>query len=568
MAFIDTLVAAIPLLGILIFVHEFGHFIVAKACGVRVLKFSIGFGAPIGFGEHRLRWERGGTEYVIGWIPLGGFVRMLGEVLPGDEEHIDVPTDAQPDEYLDAKPVWQKLAISFAGPAMNLAFPILAFVILLFAGIPRDGAIVGMVEQGSPAASVGIEPGDRVLAVGGEPIQYWGELAEAVMGTDAASLPLTVDRDGRELELVVPVGRKERLDPFGDATDIGWIGVSWRRLPALLGVIDLESPAARAGLRSGDQVVAVGEVEIEDWAGLERAYAAVAETGGGRAVPVTVLRGPFGSADESEKDRVVVDTPVVADLGTLGVVTATILVSDAAEGMPAAEAGIQRGDLVLGVDGEVVGSFASFADLVQTSGGRALRIDFARDGELRSVVVKPVEREVAHPMDIAGMTQTFYQIGVRQALATLPGESTLEQTRNPLVALPRAVEMTIAVSKRYLEALGKLASGSVGAEQLSGPIGIAEIARKSLDRGWTTYLSTMIFISINLGFLNLLPIPILDGGQILLFAVEGIKRSPISARTREVTQQFGLLVLVGLMCLAFYNDLSRHWEQFVKWLSA
>ena len=170
MALFDTLVAAIPLLGILIFVHEFGHFIVAKACGVRVLKFSIGFGAPIGIGDRRLRWERGGTEYVVGWIPLGGFVRMLGEQLPGDEEHEDVPADVRPDEFLDAKPTWQKLAISFAGPGMNLAFPIVAFSILLFAGIPREAPVIGMVEHGSPAEAAGLEAGDRVLEIDGAPI--------------------------------------------------------------------------------------------------------------------------------------------------------------------------------------------------------------------------------------------------------------------------------------------------------------------------------------------------------------------------------------------------------------
>jgi len=562
MAFFDTLAAAIPLLGILIFVHEFGHFIVAKACGVRVLKFSIGFGAPIGLGDRRMCWVRGGTEYVVGWIPLGGFVRMLGEQLPGEEEHIDVPADARPDEFLEAKPVWQKLAISFAGPGMNLAFPVLAFMLLLGAGIPREGAVVGMVEQGSPAASVGLAPGDRVIEAGGEPIAYWGELAEMVSRSEDASIAVLVERGEAEVALDVPIGRKARLDAFGDAAEIGWIGINWRRLPTLLGVVDLESPAAKAGLRSGDQVVAVGDVEVEDWVELERVYVGLAP---GTISTFAVLRGRF---DAEERDRVLIDVPAEGDLDALGVVTATILVGDAMEGMPAALAGLERGDLVLGVDDTPVGSFASFVDIVQTSGGRALHVDYARDGELFSTVVTPIEREVPHPMDIAGMTQSFYQVGIRQAVATLPGESTLERTLNPLVSLPRALGMTVEVSKRYLEALGKLATGGMGTEQLSGPIGIAEIARKSLDRGWTTYLSTMIFISINLAFLNLLPIPILDGGQILLFSIEGIKRSPISSRTREVTQQIGVIVLVMLMGLAFYNDLSRHWEQFVKWLSA
>lgn len=565
MALFDTLVAAIPLLGILIFVHEFGHFVVAKACGVRVLKFSIGFGAPIGVGNRRLRWERGGTEYVVGWIPLGGFVRMLGEQLPGDEEHMDVPPDARPDEFLEAKPTWQKLAISFAGPAMNLAFPILAFAILLFAGIPREAPVIGMVERGSPAARAGLAPGDRVLEVDGQPVEYWGDLASSIVESRADALPMVVDRAGERLALSVGVGRKERLDAFGEATGVGWIGVSWRRLPALLGVVDLDSPAARAGLQSGDQVVALAGTDVEDWMSLERVYAAASAGNRSGGLPITVLRGGF---DEADRPRVELEVPALGSLDELGVLSATILVSSVEEGLPAARAGLAPGDLVLSVDGEPVGSFSTFADLIQTSGGRPLEIGYARDGVLHATMVQPVEREVAHPMDIAGMTQVVYQIGVRHALATLPGIDATEQVRNPLVALPRAFEMTVDTSRLYLQALGKMASGGVGADQLSGPIGIAEIARKSLDRGWMTYLSTMIFISINLGFLNLLPIPILDGGQILIFAIEGIKRSPISVRTREITQQIGLVFLVMLMGLAFFNDLSRHWEQFIKWLSA
>lgn len=417
MALFDTLVAAIPLLGILIFVHEFGHFVVAKACGVRVLKFSIGFGAPIGVGSRRLRWERGGTEYVVGWIPLGGFVRMLGEQLPGDEEHVDVPADARPDEFLDAKPTWQKLAISFAGPAMNLAFPILAFTILLFAGIPREAPVIGLVERGSPAEAAGLRPGDRVLEVGGTPVEYWGDLAVLVGDSAHGELPMAVDREGETVQLVVPVGRKERLDAFGEATGVGWIGISWRRLPALVGVIDLASPAARAGVHSGDQVVQVGDADVDDWVGLARAYA---QAGEGGDVRVVVLRGAF---DEVEKPRVELELPALGSLEKLGVVSATILVSSVEPGLPAAEAGLEPGDLVLSVDGQPAGSFSSFADTILTSGGRPLEIGYARDGVLATTIVHPVEREVAHPMDIAGMTQTVYQIGVRHALATLPGST-------------------------------------------------------------------------------------------------------------------------------------------------
>ena len=142
--FFDSLVAVIPMLGILIVVHELGHFLVAKAVGVRVLKFSIGFGAPIGFGNFRLRWERGGTEYVIGWIPLGGFVRMLGEPYPGDDDlGPPIPEDARDDEFLERKPVWQRLCVVFAGPAMNLLLPVVILMGMLWSGVDRADAIVG-----------------------------------------------------------------------------------------------------------------------------------------------------------------------------------------------------------------------------------------------------------------------------------------------------------------------------------------------------------------------------------------------------------------------------------------
>jgi regulator of sigma E protease len=165
------------------------------------------------------------------------------------------------------------------------------------------------------------------------------------------------------------------------------------------------------------------------------------------------------------------------------------------------------------------------------------------------------------------MEEKVYQIGIAHEIAALPGVMGLDQERNPLVAFPRAFAMTVDHTRSLLRGLGKLVRGELGSDQLRGPITIVQIARKSLDLGWQPYLITMIFISINLGVLNLLPIPILDGGQILIASVEGIKRAPISMRSREMVQQIGFIVLVLLMGLAFWNDLSGQWTRFVKWLS-
>ena len=272
----DYLFAAVPMLGTLVFVHELGHFLAAKACGVRVLKFSLGFGPPIGFGPFQMRWVRGGTEYVVAWLPLGGFVKMLGEPMLGADSESEAVIDASPDEYLSSKNTAQKLLITFAGPAMNLLLPVAAFMLVLWVGVPRATNVVGMVERGSPAAEVGLAPGDRLLSVDGEDVAWWREVRQAVAESTGSRVRLAVERNGEQLVFDVPVERRGTLDPFGDVAEEGWIGVGSRRLPTLLGVPVNDSRGAIAGLRSGDRVTHVGDVEIEDWEGLRAAYAALA----------------------------------------------------------------------------------------------------------------------------------------------------------------------------------------------------------------------------------------------------------------------------------------------------
>jgi RIP metalloprotease RseP len=200
---------------------------------------------------------------------------------------------------------------------------------------------------------------------------------------------------------------------------------------------------------------------------------------------------------------------------------------------------------------------------VRTSGGRALALSFARNGELHAVSIAPTLEDYDAGL---GVKEPRYLVGITAEVASLTGALQTDRERNPLVALPRAVGMTGEVTRSFLAGLVKIVTGEVSRKQLQGPIGIAEIAGHAYQRGWETYLSILVLISINLGILNLLPIPVLDGGQALIYAVEGARRAPLSLRTRELVQQLGLTVLLLLMGLAFWNDLSRQWARLLDWL--
>ena len=553
MTVLSYLWAFVLLLSILVFVHELGHFLVARACGVRVLKFSIGFGNPIGFGRYRLRWVRGGTEYVVAWFPLGGFVKMLGE---NPEEIDDAEVVAHPGESLPEKKTWQKLAIVFAGPAANLILPVLVFMATLAVGMPRPLAVVGGAEPGSPAERAGLRPGDQVTAVAGEPVTWWGDFEDAVRERAGQTVPLSYERDGETETTRVEVETRPSFDAFGQVVEVGWVGVGHRRPAAMLGVASADTPAHAAGLRSGEVVESVDGTAVETWTGFAAAYAAA---GRGGEVALALRRG---EGDEAERRELRV--AALGSVEALGVLPANVLVSSVSPDSAAEAAGLAAGDLIVSVDGEPVGSFGSFAERVRTSGGQPMEIQFARDGELHTATVIPQLLDYDAGF---GIKEPRYLVGIMAEMASLVGELGLDRERNPVVALPRAVDMTIDVTATFIAGLGKLVTGEVSRKQLAGPIGIAEIAGHAYERGWETYLSILVLISINLGILNLLPIPVLDGGQAVIFAVEGIRRAPLSIRTKEIVQQVGLTVLMLLMGLAFWNDLSRQWTRLIDWLA-
>jgi len=573
--------AFVLMLGVLVFVHELGHFLVAKLFDVKVLKFSLGFGPAIGIGSWRLAFTRGETEYVVAWFPLGGFVKMLGEN-PEDEVREGSAGDAaegvpppEPDDTegqalrampidpadipraFNNKPVWQRLLVLFAGPGMNLLLPVVIFIGVLAVGMPRPEPVIGTIEPGSPAAKAGLVVGDRVVAVGGNQVQWWDDVEDDLRARPGESVPIRVQRDTQTIDASLSLEDRAGMDAVGAPAQIGWAGLGHSRLAAVVGIPTANAPANQTELRSGDRVVAVGGEEVTDWVGFASRYAAAGNTG---AVAMRVERLEDG---QREPKTVEVKLPALGSVEALGVVPATVLVAGTTPGSPAEKAELRAGDLIVSVDGAPVGSFAAFSELVRASGGRALQIAYARGGERHEIRVQPQMLEADTGL---GIPEERYLIGITAHAAAVQGAVGVDRETNPLVSVPRAVGMTAELTKTFLSGLKRLVSGDVSRKQLAGPIGIAEIAHNAFEQGWFAYLTTLILISINLAVLNLLPIPVLDGGQALLIAIEGVKRSPLSIRTRDIVQQIGVTVMVMLMGLAFWNDLSRHWSRFVDWV--
>ncbi len=530
MSFVDVVLPFILLLGGLIFVHELGHFLVAKGFRVKVEKFAIGFGPAL------LRRRVGETEYLIAAFPLGGYVKMLGEH-PGEE----LP-EAERARAFNCQPVWRRVAIAAAGPAMNAVFPILVLAVVYMIGVPTPTTLVGGVAPDSPAARAGLEPGDRVVEAAGREIWRWRELLEAFGESKGAPIELVVERNGER--------RRVELTPGGAP-----IGMEHSPPAAVVLVLD-DSPAWRAGLRSGDRVAALAGQPVADWFALQRAIAsaqvpleveAARPTAGGDLVVRARIDGSGGELSAAALGLRLADSEMLA----------------IEPGSPAERAGLAPGDVVARVDGVTLASFGDLAAKIRGGNGAPLRLEVVRRGEPVSVEVTPVPRTLERE---PGKPEQTFAIGVQGGARRVPGELREDVAPNPLAALRTGATITGELVALTLDGLKKLVTREVGLENLAGPIRIGEIAASSYEESWFQFFWVMAVISVNLAILNLLPIPILDGGQIVFAIAEGVAGGPLSLRVREIAQQVGLSLLFLLMGFAFWNDLSRHWGRILEFL--
>ena len=436
-----TVIAGILMLGILVFVHELGHFAVAKWCGVKVLRFSLGFGPKL------VSKQWGETEYLICAIPLGGYVQMLGEGGGEQGETAELTPEERQRSFAE-QPVGRRLAIVSAGPLMNLILPFLILPISFMAGVQMPSYLeqkpcIGYVVADSDAAKSGFVPGDCVVAVNQNAVATWNATNRSFVSAAGDPLRFQVQRDGKQLTLEIPADNSS----LEGMQALGLLPVQEARI----GGVAEDMPAQKAGIREGDLILRIGDQPVTSWYQLR----GIIQTVGDRKVPVLLKRG-----------------------GQQLVVELT----------PQQQGG--EGDYLIGIAPKQATELKTYAF-----------VDAVKEGAKRT-------------WELIDLTVVFVQ---------------------------------------------KLFSGSVSAKNIGGPITVVQVAGQAAQTDIAAIFSVLAFISIQLGILNLLPIPILDGGHILFNLIELVFRRPVSIRAREMAQQVGLAMLLMLMVLAFYNDIVRLW---------
>ncbi|WP_037587708.1 RIP metalloprotease RseP [Stenoxybacter acetivorans] len=440
-----TLGAFILAILVLVSLHEFGHFLVARLFKVKVTRFSIGFGTPF------WKKKRGDTEWCLAPIPLGGYVKMV-DTREGEVAEADLPY------AFDKQHPAKRIAIVAAGPLTNLILAVLLYTVSFSAGITEIRPWVGTVTQGSIAAQAGFQAGDRIEAVNGAAVNDWTDAQSAILlNLDAGKVNVAVKTEsGQSVVRVIDVADTQAAK---EAAKTVFIGMLPFRMLNRVGVVEADSPAAKAGL--------------------------------------------------------------------------------------------QKGDALLAVDGKPTANWLAFTELIRRSAGQKLTLAYERGGKRYETTLRP-----------DSITDNNKQIFGRIGMGAMNDEAWQAQVQhlyvpNAAQAFQLAVQKTGSYMRLTLEFFGKLITGNVSLSHISGPVTIADVAGKTAAIGWQSYVEFLALVSVSLGILNLLPIPVLDGGHLLYYAFEWIRGKPLSERLQQAGMRVGIALMLMLMCVAFFNDITR-----------
>ncbi len=441
------IVYAAVLLGILVFVHELGHFLLAKMLGVKVLKFSLGFGPKI------LGRKVGETEYLLSAVPLGGYVKMLGqEDMPSEAE--EIPETEKHRSY-NFQPVWKRFVIVFSGPLFNMIFAAFVFILIFMAGVPAPLPDIGDVQENSPAAAAGLRTGDRVEQINGKTIESWHEISGILNRNSGQTLVFKVVRNDRIVEVPIKPEKKMDKNIFGEDKEAWHIGI----------------------------------------------------------------------------------TPLI--LPEVGAVM---------KGSRAEKAGLKRGDKVIEVEGTVLQTWQNMTTLIHASPEKPLKFKIQRGEQFIDMTIVPKEESYKTP---DGEEMVIGLVGIK------PAGNDFIKKYGLFESASLGLQRTWDISELTVLSIVKLIQRIIPSSTIGGPIMIFQMAGEQASQGALNFFTFMAVISINLGILNLLPIPILDGGHILFLGIEAIRKKPLSDNVIMIAQKAGLVFLLTLMALAFYNDIVR-----------
>ncbi|MBE9516025.1 MAG: RIP metalloprotease RseP [Proteobacteria bacterium] len=444
-----SLISFIVAIAILVVVHEFGHFWVAKRLGVKVLRFSVGFGKPLWV----RKFGKDNTELVVAAIPLGGYVKML-------DENEDEVADDEKHRAFNRKPLWVRTAVVIAGPLFNFLFAIVAYAAVFSFGVVDLQPVVDKIASDSIASTLDVREGDRILKIDGYKVTGWGEhriyLMRRALSGETVAMTL-VGQNGAEREVKFDLSEVDIQRLRGNVMgDVMGLYPYQRQIPPVVGEV-LDGPAMRAGMKSGDRVVEIAGKKINTWS-------------------------------------------------------------------------------------ELVKTVASNA-------GKEISIVVINNNVKRKLLITPDE--------VKTDKRNYGRINIRVDVPEFPKDKLVDIEYTVLQSIVVATSRTWNMSALTLQMLNKMLQLKISTKNISGPITIAEYAGKSAKIGLDSFVLFLAVVSISLGVLNLLPVPVLDGGHLLYYLIEAIKGSPVSEQAMMVGQQVGIFLLVGLMMLAFYNDLVR-----------
>lgn len=539
------------LVGVLVLIHELGHFAAAKLLDVKVLRFSIGYGRPL------VRRTLGETEYQLGAFPLGGYVRILGVEAPTDE----ATGRGDAGRSFASRPLWQRLVIVFAGPAANLLLPAIIYFVFFAGHTVLPAAVIGDVFDGGAAARAGIEPGDRVVEINGHAIRYWEELENAVRSSPGKELRLRIARQGKVFERYVTPIEETVRQRDGRVLVLGWAGITHAPFVPLVGVIDARSPAARAGLRTGDLIISVDGQPVRNWRDVQRALGKLA-----RRTSIVYFRGTelpgvpqvellgAGFAD------LVPETQIDATLDRqtyTGLERAEMFVAHVDAGSPADGAGLRPGDLIVALDGKPVTHWLDLDQRLQAEPNKTFSLTWKRAaGDHTETISAELTQVMRQQLDAYDHTVSRLVFGARNDIDRGRGAMVAIEGRVGY-AMSKALERTGETISTMTSGFFQILGGDTPGEALGGPLMMYRVASVSGNQGWDSFLLMLALISVNLGLINLLPIPMLDGGHLLVFAVEAGRRRPLTPKLRERIQLAGLILVGVITILALRNDVMR-----------